>query len=174
MDHFSYRQGVYHAEEVAIPALAEAIGTPFYCYSSATLTHHYRVFHDALASLNPRICFAVKANSNLGVLATLNRLGAGADVVSEGEARRALAAGIPAEKIVFSGVGKTKEEMRFALEQGIFQFNVESDRELRALSHMSNGPLATEHHDGSTRGITRQPGCGRGDACENLDWKKGK
>jgi diaminopimelate decarboxylase len=138
MDHFSYRQGVYHAEEVAIPALAEAIGTPFYCYSSATLTHHYRVFHDALASLNPRICFAVKANSNLGVLATLNRLGAGADVVSEGEARRALAAGIPAEKIVFSGVGKTKDEMRFALEQGIFQFNVESDRELRALSHMAS------------------------------------
>lgn len=137
MDHFSYRQGVYHAEGVAIPALADVIGTPFYCYSSATLTHHYRVFHDALASLNPRICFAVKANSNLGVLATLARLGAGADVVSEGEARRALAAGIPAEKIVFSGVGKTKDEMRFALEQGISQFNVESDRELRALSEVA-------------------------------------
>jgi diaminopimelate decarboxylase len=139
MDHFSYRQGIYHAEEVAIPALAEAIGTPFYCYSSATLTHHYRVFHDALASLNPRICFAVKANSNLGVLATLAQLGSGADVVSEGEARRALAAGIPAEKIVFSGVGKTKDEMRFALEQEIFQFNVESDRELIALSEVASG-----------------------------------
>jgi diaminopimelate decarboxylase len=139
MDHFSYRQGIYHAEEVAIPALANAIGTPFYCYSSATLTHHYRVFHDALASLNPRICFAVKANSNLGVLATLAQLGSGADVVSEGEARRALAAGIPAEKIVFSGVGKTKDEMRFALEQEIFQFNVESDRELIALSEVASG-----------------------------------
>jgi diaminopimelate decarboxylase len=138
MDHFAYQHGVYYAESVAVPALAAAIGTPFYCYSSATLRHHFRVFHDALSDLNPLVCFAVKANSNLGVLATLAQEGAGADVVSEGELRRALAAGIAPQKIVFSGVGKTPDEMRFALQQNIYQFNVESDRELRALSAVAS------------------------------------
>lgn len=138
MDHFSYQHGIYHTENLAIPELATRIGTPFYCYSSATLRHHFRVFHDALSGLNPLICFAVKANSNLGVLATLATEGAGADVVSEGELRRALVAGIAPEKIVFSGVGKTTDEMRFALQQNIYQFNVESDRELLALNAVAN------------------------------------
>lgn len=134
MDHFSYKNHTLHAENVAVAAIAEAVGTPFYCYSRATLTRHVQVFRDALASLNPLICFAVKANSNIAVLKVLAKLGMGADVVSEGEARRALAAGVEPYNIVFSGVGKTREEMRFALEAGIYQFNVESDRELLALN----------------------------------------
>jgi diaminopimelate decarboxylase len=134
MDHFTYKQGVLHAEGVALPEIAEAIGTPFYCYSTATLQHHVRVLRESLAALNPLICFAVKSNSNLAVLRTLHAAGTGADVVSEGEIRAALAAGISPQKIIFSGVGKTRSEMRFALTQNIFQFNVESEPELRALS----------------------------------------
>jgi diaminopimelate decarboxylase len=137
MDHFTYKDDTLYAEDVKIADIAAAVGTPFYVYSSATLTHHFRVFHDALASLNPLVCFAVKANSNVAVLATLAKAGAGADVVSEGELRRALAAGIPASHIVFSGVGKTRDEMRVALEKDIFQFNVESDRELLALNEVA-------------------------------------
>ncbi|MDZ4382440.1 MAG: diaminopimelate decarboxylase [Parvibaculum sp.] len=138
MHHFDYRGGVLHAEDVAIPDIAAAIGTPFYCYSSATLERHYRVFADAFAGQPARVCYSVKANSNLAVVATLARQGAGADVVSEGELRRALAAGIPAEKIVFSGVGKTEAEMSFALETGIDQFNVESEPELELLSALAS------------------------------------
>src|SRR5918998_190094 len=104
MHHFMYRSGVMHAEDVALPALAGAVGTPFYCYSTATLTRHYRVFAQAFADVPALICYAMKANSNQAVIATLGRLGAGADVVSEGELIRALAAGIPPDKIVFSGV----------------------------------------------------------------------
>ncbi|MBN9242060.1 MAG: diaminopimelate decarboxylase [Mesorhizobium sp.] len=134
MNHFDYRDGVLHAEDVAIPDIAAAVGTPFYCYSTATLTRHFRVFSQAFAGLDTLVCYAMKANSNQAVLKTLARLGAGADVVSEGEMRRAMAAGIPAGKILFSGVGKTAQEMDFALEAGILCFNVESEPELELLS----------------------------------------
>ncbi|RUX90104.1 diaminopimelate decarboxylase [Mesorhizobium sp. M7D.F.Ca.US.004.01.2.1] len=134
MNHFDYRDGVLHAEDVAIPDIATQVGTPFYCYSTATLTRHYRVFAQAFAGLDARVCYAMKANSNQAVLRTLAKLGAGADVVSEGELRRALAAGIPAGKILFSGVGKTAREMDFALAAGILCFNVESEPELELLS----------------------------------------
>ncbi len=134
MDHFLYRDGRLHAEDADIMAIANDVGTPFYCYSTATLERHFTVFRDGLAGLDPLICYAVKANSNLAVLATLARLGAGADVVSEGEFRRALAAGIPGERIIFSGVGKTKAELVFALENGVRQINVESEPELDALN----------------------------------------
>ena len=138
MDHFDYKNGILHAEDVSLPELARTIGTPFYCYSTATLRRHYQVFDDAFAGLDHMVCFAVKANSNLAVLKTLGNCGAGADVVSEGEARRALAAGIPASRMVFSGVGKTASEMRFALERDIFQFNVESEAELDTLSDVAS------------------------------------
>ena len=134
MNHFDYRDGVLHAEDVAIPDIAAAVGTPFYCYSTATLTRHFRVFSEAFAGLNALVCYAMKANSNQAVLKTLGRLGAGADVVSEGELRRALAAGIPADRIMFSGVGKTAAEMDFALAADIHCFNVESEPELELLS----------------------------------------
>src|SRR5271165_1803831 len=124
MHHFAYRNGVLHAEAVDLVALAEAVGTPFYCYSSATLERHYRVFADAFADVDALVCYAMKANSNQAVIATLARLGAGADVVSGGELKRALAAGVPAGKIVFSGVGKTKDEIAAALAAGIHCFNV--------------------------------------------------
>ncbi|KQU96174.1 diaminopimelate decarboxylase [Mesorhizobium sp. Root102] len=134
MNHFDYRDGVLYAEDVAIPDIAAQVGTPFYCYSTATLTRHYRVFAQAFAGLHALVCYAMKANSNQAVLRTLAKLGAGADVVSEGELRRALAAGIPAGKILFSGVGKTAREMDFALAAGILCFNVESEPELELLS----------------------------------------
>ncbi len=138
MNHFEYKDGVLHAEDVAIPDIAAAVGTPFYCYSSATLTRHAQVFVDAFKGQPARLCYAVKANSNLAVIATLAKVGVGADVVSEGELRRALAAGIPPSKIVFSGVGKTAQEIAFALETGIDQFNVESEPELELLSALAD------------------------------------
>ncbi len=134
MDHFTYKRGVLHAEDVPVPDIAGTIGTPFYCYSTATLTRHYRVIAKAFSAVPAVICFAVKANSNLAVLRTLGDLGSGADCVSAGEIRRALAAGVPANKIVFSGVGKTADEMRYALAQNIMQFNVESVEELTMLN----------------------------------------
>ena len=134
MNHFEYRDGVLHAEDVPVPQIAAAVGTPFYCYSTATLTRHYRVFCEAFADLDALVCYAMKANSNQAVIRTLARLGAGADVVSEGELRRALRAGVPAGKILFSGVGKTAAEMDFALHAGIRCFNVESLPELELLS----------------------------------------
>lgn len=134
MNHFHYIDGILHAEDVSIPEIAKAVGTPFYCYSTATLTRHYTVFADAFSDIDAKICYAMKANSNQAVLTTLAKLGCGADVVSAGELKRALAAGMPAEKIMFSGVGKTKAEMTAALEAGIFCFNVESVPELRQLS----------------------------------------
>ncbi|WP_299130424.1 diaminopimelate decarboxylase [uncultured Amaricoccus sp.] len=133
MDHFLYRDGVLRAEDVPLPEIASAVGTPVYVYSAATLTRHFRVFEEALAGLDHLICYAMKANSNLAVLRLLGRLGAGMDVVSGGEYLRARAAGVPGERIVFSGVGKTRDEMRLALGQGIRQFNVESEPELFAL-----------------------------------------
>jgi len=129
---------VLHAEEVDLSELAASVGTPFYCYSTATLERHYRVFADAFAGMaGTLVCYSVKANSNLGVLATLAKLGAGMDVVSEGELRRALAVKVPPDRIVFSGIGKTREEMAFALDAGILAFNVESEAELRALSEVA-------------------------------------
>jgi diaminopimelate decarboxylase len=134
MNHFHYTDGILHAEDVPIPEIAAEVGTPFYCYSTATLTRHYTVFADAFSDIDAKICYAMKANSNQAVLTTLAKLGCGADVVSAGELNRALAAGMPADKIMFSGVGKTKAEMMAALEAGIFCFNVESVPELRQLS----------------------------------------
>ena len=139
MSHFTYRDGALFAEDIPLARIAGEVGTPFYCYSTAALTENYLAFADALADLNGLVCFALKANSNLAVIRTLARLGAGADVVSEGELRQALAAGIPAHKAVFSGVGKTRTEMEFALTAGIGQFNVESAPELDALSHVASG-----------------------------------
>ena len=134
MSSFLYRNGALSAEDVALARIADDIGTPFYCYSTEALERNYRAFADALSGLPALICFALKANSNIAVVRTLARLGAGADVVSEGELRQALAAGIPAKKAVFSGIGKTRGEMAFALDVGIGQFNVESVPELAALS----------------------------------------
>jgi diaminopimelate decarboxylase len=134
VNHFEYRDGVLCAEDVPLPEIAAAVGTPFYCYSTATLTRHFHVFSKAFAGADMLVCYALKANSNQAVIRTLAKLGAGADVVSEGELRRALAAGVPPEKIVFSGVGKTAREMDFALEAGILCFNVESEPELELLS----------------------------------------
>jgi diaminopimelate decarboxylase len=139
MHHFAYRGGVLHAEDVSLTALAEAVGTPFYCYATATLERHYRVLQQAFAGLDTLICYALKANSNQAVIATLARLGAGMDVVSEGELRRALAAGVPADRSIFAGVGKTREEMAFALREDILGFNVESEPELEALSEVAAG-----------------------------------
>jgi len=137
MNHFDYRDGVLHAEAVSLSAIADAVGTPFYCYSTATLERHYRVFRDAFAGEKAVICYAMKANSNQSVLRTLARLGAGADVVSGGELKRALAAGIPPGKILFSGVGKTEAELRAALATDILCINVESEPELDLLSRLA-------------------------------------
>ena len=134
MHHFAYRAGVMHAEAVDLTALAEAVGTPFYCYSTATLQRHYRVFAQAFADVPSLVCYAMKANSNQAVIATLARLGAGADVVSGGELKRAFAAGVPPERIMFSGVGKTAGELATAVDAGILCINVESEPELDALS----------------------------------------
>jgi diaminopimelate decarboxylase len=134
MRHFDYQGGVLHAEAVSIPALADAVGTPFYCYSTATLERHYRVFTEAFAGEKVLVCYAMKANSNQSVLRTLAKLGAGADVVSGGELKRALAAGIAPDKILFSGIGKTAAELRAALTQDILCINVESEPELELLS----------------------------------------
>ena len=138
MDHFLYRNGVLHAEDVALPEIAAAVGTPFYVYSTATLTRHFALFQEALAGMPHTICFAMKSLSNVAVLKLLAGLGAGMDVVSIGEYLRAKAAGVPGDRIVFSGVGKTRDEMRTALAGGIRQFNVESEPELRALSGVAS------------------------------------
>ncbi|MCU0953482.1 MAG: diaminopimelate decarboxylase [Hyphomicrobium sp.] len=139
MHHFAYRDGFLHAEDVDLRTIADQVGTPFYCYSTATIERHFRVLTEAFAGQDHLVCFAVKANSNQAVLATLARLGAGMDVVSEGELRRALAAGVPASRIIFAGVGKTREEMAYALKQGILGFNVESAPELQQLSEVASG-----------------------------------
>jgi diaminopimelate decarboxylase len=137
MDHFLYRDGQLHAEDVPVADIAAAVGTPFYVYSTATLTRHYRLFTEALSPLPHMVCFSVKSNGNIAVLKTLAAEGAGMDVVSQGEYLRAKAAGVPGDRIVFSGVGKTRDEMRLTLEGRIRQFNVESEPELRALSEVA-------------------------------------
>ncbi|HEX2365431.1 MAG TPA: diaminopimelate decarboxylase [Bradyrhizobium sp.] len=138
MNHFDYRNGVLHAEAVNLSGLAETVGTPFYCYSTATLERHYRVFTEAFAGQKALVFYAMKANSNQSVLRTLAKLGAGADVVSGGELKRALAAGIAAEKILFSGVGKTEAELRAALVADVLCINVESEPELELLSRLAS------------------------------------
>ena len=137
MDHFLYRNGVLHAEDVPVTDIAAQVGTPFYLYSAATLTRHFQLFDDALSGMDHLVCFAMKSNSNQAVLKLMADLGAGMDVVSIGEYLRAKAAGVPGDRIVFSGVGKTREEMRVALEGGIRQFNVESEPELEALNEVA-------------------------------------
>jgi diaminopimelate decarboxylase len=139
MHHFTYRNGILYAEDVALDVIAREVGTPFYCYSTATIERHYRVFAEAFPLPGTLVCYSIKANGSLSVIRTLGRLGSGADVVSEGEIHRALAAGIPPEKIVFSGVGKKRSEMAFALDAGVFGFNVESEPELHALSEVASG-----------------------------------
>lgn len=138
MDHFLYRDGILHAEDVPLTDIAAQVGTPFYVYSTATLLRHYTLFDEALEGTDHLVCYAMKAASNLAILKTLAEAGAGMDVVSEGEYRRARAAGVPGDRIVFSGVGKTAQEMRTALEGGIRQFNVESEPELRMLSAVAS------------------------------------
>src|SRR5262245_31767882 len=139
MHHFAYRNGVLHAEAVNLAELAQAVGTPFYCYSTATLKRHYEVFAGAFADVDALICYSLKANSNQAVVKTLAGLGAGADVVSAGELRRARAAGIPPEKIMFSGIGKTAAELALAVDEGVLCVNVESEAELDLLSPTAAG-----------------------------------
>lgn len=145
MHHFHYRNGALYAEDVPLSQLAAEFGTPFYCYSTATLERHFRVFSGAFAGLDHLVCYAMKANSNQAVLKTLAQLGAGMDVVSEGELRRARAAGVPANKITFSGVGKTEREMAYALDEGILCFNVESEPELAQLSRVATAMGKSAH-----------------------------
>jgi diaminopimelate decarboxylase len=145
MHHFTYRNGILHAEGVDIVGLADAVGTPFYCYSTATLERHYTVFAAAFADVPSLVCYAMKANSNQAVIATLARVGAGADVVSEGELKRALAAGVPAQKIMFSGIGKTARELALAVDTGILCINVESEPELELLSSIATAHGRTAH-----------------------------
>ncbi|MBV8790497.1 MAG: diaminopimelate decarboxylase, partial [Pseudolabrys sp.] len=137
MHHFAYRDGVLHAEAVNLSALAEEVGTPFYCYSTATLERHYQVFAEAFADVPSLVCYAMKANSNQAVIRTLAKLGAGADVVSGGELKRARAAGIAPDKIMFSGIGKTADELALAVDEGILCINVESQPELELLSSIA-------------------------------------
>ncbi len=137
MHHFAYRDGILHAEGVDLRAIARAVGTPFYCYSRATMERHYRVFTEAFGRQPTLVCYAVKANSNQAVLKLFARLGAGMDVVSEGELRRARSAGVPAERITFSGVGKTRRELALGLDEGIGCFNIESEPELERLSELA-------------------------------------
>ena len=137
MHHFHYRQGQLHAEDVPVARIAEAVGTPVYIYSTATLTRHYQLFAKAIGAPKNRVFYAMKANSNQAVIKTLGDLGAGADTVSEGEIRRALAAGIPADRIVFSGVGKSAQELAFAVDAGIYQINIETESELELLSKIA-------------------------------------
>ena len=139
MHHFAYRNGVLHAEAVNLASLAQAVDTPFYCYSTATLERHYRVFADAFADVPSLVCYSLKANSNQAVIATLAKLGAGADVVSGGELKRALAAGVPRDKIMFSGIGKTAAELALALDENVLCVNVESEPELELLSAIAVG-----------------------------------
>jgi diaminopimelate decarboxylase len=145
MHHFAYRAGVLHAEAIDLVDLAASVGTPFYCYSTATIERHYQVFAHAFADVNALVCYAMKANSNQAVIKTLARLGAGADVVSEGELKRARAAGIPPHKIMFSGVGKTAHELALAVEEGILCVNVESEPELELLSSIAHQKGRTAH-----------------------------
>ena len=154
MHHFAYRDGVLHAEAVNLDALAAAVGTPFYCYSTATLTRHYKVFADAFADVRALVCYAMKANSTQAIVTTLAKLGAGADVVSGGELKRARLAGIPPEKIMFSGIGKTASELASAVDEGILCVNVESEAELELLSSIASAKGRAARHSGPSVSTT--------------------
>ncbi len=177
MNHFQYVAGQLHAEAVPLADIAARVGTPFYCYSTATLARHFTVFSEAVAGLDSLICFALKANSNLAVIRTLGELGAGADVVSEGELRRALAAGIPAGRIVFSGVGKTDRELGLALEKGILQINVESEPELMALNRLASergvrAPIAIRVNPDIDAGTHAKITTGRKENKFGIEWTR--
>lgn len=174
MDHFHYNAGQYYAENVAIAEIARHLPTPFYCYSTATLRHHVAVFADSLAPLNPMICFAVKANGNPHVLRVLREAGAGADVVSQGEIMLALAAGIDPQHIVFSGVGKTRDEIAFAVSKGVFQFNVESLPELHLINEVAGqqgvcAPIALRVNPDVDAGTHEKITTGRKDSKFGID-----
>jgi diaminopimelate decarboxylase len=179
MNHFDYRDGVLCAEDVPLPEIAAAIGTPFYCYSTATLTRHYDVFSKAFEGLDALVCYAMKANSNQAVIRLLGKLGAGSDVVSEGELRRALAAGIPPSKIMFSGVGKTAREMDFALAAGIHCFNVESEPELellsaRAVAAGKTAPISLRINPDVDARTHRKIATGRAENKFGIPWQKAR
>jgi diaminopimelate decarboxylase len=169
MNHFEYRGGVLHCEGVSLHAIAEAVGTPAYVYSSATLERHYDVFKAAFAPRAVMAAFAVKANANIAVLATLAAKGAGADTVSEGEILRALKAGVPGERIIFSGVGKTAQELAFALDAGVHQINIESIAEMEMLARVAAAlkrpaPLAIRVNPDVGAGGHEKISTGKGDA----------
>ncbi|ANP45358.1 diaminopimelate decarboxylase [Candidatus Viadribacter manganicus] len=169
MNHFEYRGGAFCCEGVKLAEIAEAVGTPCYVYSTATLERHYDVFRSAFGTRDVLVAFAVKANSNIAVLATLARKGAGADTVSQGEIERALMAGAPASKIIFSGVGKTAEELTFAVKAGVHQINVESRAELELLAEIARGlgkkaPIAIRVNPDVGAGGHEKISTGKGDA----------
>jgi diaminopimelate decarboxylase len=177
MNHFGYRNGWLFAEDVPLMQIAEAVDTPFYCYSTATMERHFRVFQEAFGAGDALICFAVKANSNLAVLRTLADCGAGADVVSGGELARALAVGIPGDRIVYSGVGKMRAEMQAALEAGIYQFNVESEPELRRLSEVAEAmgrtaPVALRINPDVDAGTHRNISTGKAENKFGIPWAR--
>ncbi len=169
MHYFDYRSGVLHAEAVDLTTLADAVGTPFYCYSSATIERHYKVFSGAFADVDALVCYAMKANSNQAVIATLAKLGAGADVVSGGELLRARAAGVPPEKIMFSGVGKTADELALAVDQNILCVNVEFGARARTARQHRLGERAHRRHFDP-----RQSGCRSEDPRQDRDRQVGK
>jgi diaminopimelate decarboxylase len=179
MHHFDYVDGQMHAEDVAIEEMAASIETPFYCYSSATLSRHYQVFSDAFDAMNSLVCYSVKANSNIAVLRTLANLGAGADIVSEGELLRAIKAGIPADRIVFSGVGKKATEMRAALAAGVLQFNVESEPELSLLNEVATemglqAPVALRINPDVDAGTHKKISTGKSENKFGLPWTEAR
>jgi diaminopimelate decarboxylase len=179
MHHFQYRDGSLHAEDVRLTSIAQEVGTPFYCYSAATLRRHYHVFADAFAGQDTLVAYSVKSLSNLAVIKLLATEGAGADVVSGGELKRALAAGVPAEKIVFSGVGKTKEEMAAALDANIHQFNVESEPELLALNEVAlakgvKAPIAFRVNPDVSAGTHEKISTGRAEDKFGIPWTKAR
>lgn len=179
MNHFDYRDGILHAENVPVTDIAAEVGTPFYCYSTATLTRHYQVFAEAFAELDAMVCYAMKANSNQAILKTLANLGSGADVVSEGELRRAVAAGIPPQRIMFSGVGKTAREMDLALALGIHCFNVESEPELELLAARAKAadqvaPVSLRINPDVDARTHRKISTGRAENKFGIPWQRGR
>ncbi len=179
MRHFAYQNGVLHAEAISLEQIASAVGTPFYCYSTATLRRHVSVFRDAFAGDDPLIAFSVKANSNLSVLRLMAAEGAGADVVSGGELARALEAGIDPAKIVFSGVGKTRAEMAAAIDAGILQFNVESEPELLALDDVARAkgaiaPVAFRVNPDVAAGGNEKISTGKAEDKFGVPWRRAR
>ncbi len=177
MDHFQYQNGELHAENVSLAHIAQEVGTPFYVYSQATLERHFKVFAEAVKDIDATICFAVKANSNISVIKILADLGAGADVVSVGELKRALKAGVPAERIVFSGVGKSRSDLAFAVQTGIRQINVESEEELIVLNEVAQEmgarmPIVLRVNPDVDAKTHAKISTGKSDNKFGIDWKR--